>query len=427
MVASPTRRVVITGIGVLSPIGQSVGAFWDSLLAGQSGVRTIQAHDTSALPVHFAGEIDFKANDYVEKKDRKSLKMMARPVQMGLACANLAMKDCGIDRSKLDSTRFGVEFGSGLVATELDDLAPAAALAATDQPGVVDMAKWGASGIPSMTPLWMLKYLPNMVACHVSIVHDAQGPNNSITATDVASLLALGEAYRILQRDQADFFLSGAADSKLAPLSLVRQCLFTPLSKRNSDPAGACRPFDRERDGEVIGEGAGVFAVEDLMHARRRGARIYAEIVGFGSAFDRATTGSGLARAIRAALGQAGIGPADVDHVNAHGISTGPGDIWEAKGLAAVFAADQPSVPVIAPKSFFGNLSSASSAVELIASLLAMQHLVLPASRNYTTPDPSCPVTVVAAPRPVAKPYALKLSMTDAGQCAALVIRKWDE
>ena len=167
----------------------------------------------------------------------------------------------------------------------------------------------------------MLKYLPNMLACHVSILHNAQGPNNTITESDVASLLALGEAYRILGRDQADFFLVGGAESKINPLSLVRQCLFEPLSRRNDAPEKACRPFDRSRDGLVLGEGAGVLVVEELEHARKRGARIYAEVVGFGAAFDRERNGDGLARAIRAALAEAGIGPDDVDHVNAHGLA----------------------------------------------------------------------------------------------------------
>lgn len=425
MTAPPTRRVVITGIGVLSPIGHDPATYWQSLLAKKSGVRTIRSIDTSALPVHIAGEIDFKANDYVEKKDRKSLKMMARTIQMGLSGSNLAMKDCGIDRTQLDSTRFGVEFGSSLVATDLDDIAPAAEVSGTDQPGVVDMAKWGSVGIRNMTPLWMLKYLPNMVACHVSIIHDAQGPNNSITETDVASLLAVGEAFRILKRNQADFFLAGAADSKLTPLSLVRHCLFTPLSRRNDDAAAACRPFDRGRDGAVIGEGSGVLVVEDLEHARRRGARIYAELAGFGCTFDRGLTGSGIARAIREALNQAGIGPGEIDHVNAHGVATVPGDAWEAQGIRAAFG-DRP-VPVFAAKSYIGNLSSAGSTVELIASLLALRHGTLPGTLNYTDPDPACPIAVSTEPRPVSKPYALKLAMTDAGQCAALVVRRWED
>src|SRR2546423_201701 len=172
-----------------------------------------------------------------------------------------------------------------------------------------------SGGIPTVEPLWMLKYLPNMLACHVSILHDAQGPNNTITESDVASVLALGEACRILERDGADFFLVGGAESKINPLSMVRQCLFEPLSHRNDEPEKACRPFDRRRDGLVLGEGGTVLVVEDLEHARKRGARIYAEVVGFGASFDVDRSGRGLARAVRVALQEAGIGPEEVDHV----------------------------------------------------------------------------------------------------------------
>ncbi len=196
---------------------------------------------------------------------------MARTIQLAVAGAERALDDGKVDKSKLEPTRFGVEFGAGLIATELHDLIEAACVSANCQPGRVDLEKWGEQGLPAIQPLWMLKYLPNMLACHVSILHDARGPNNSITESDVASLLALGEAYRILVRDQADFFLVGGAESKLNPLSMVRQCLFEHLSRRNDEPAKACRPFDRQRDGLVLGEGAGVFVVEELEHARRRG------------------------------------------------------------------------------------------------------------------------------------------------------------
>jgi 3-oxoacyl-[acyl-carrier-protein] synthase II len=427
MAVSSPRRVVITGVGVLSPIGADPAALWQALLDRRSGVRPIQAMDVSALPVRIAAELPgFDAKKIITGKDeRKSLKMMARSVQMGVACAKLAFADTGIDRAKLDSTRFGVEFGSSLVPTELDDIAAAAAMCATGEAGVVDMARWGTGGIREIQPLWMLKYLPNMVACHVSIFLDAQGPNNSITETDAAGLLALGEAARILRRDGADLFLVGAADSKINGLSLVRQCLFAPLSRRNDAPTEASRPFDKNRDGWVIGEGAGVLAVEDLDHARRRGAKIYAELVGFGSAFDRGRTGAGLARAIRAALRQAGIGPDVIDHVNAHGQGTVAGDAWEARGLAEVFG--PLNTPVFAAKSYFGSLSAAGGPVELVISVLALQYGTLPATLNYTEPDPACPVAVNREPRPVTKPYALKVSLTDLGQCAAAVVRKWEE
>ncbi|HTU19076.1 MAG TPA: beta-ketoacyl-[acyl-carrier-protein] synthase family protein [Gemmataceae bacterium] len=422
-----SRRVVITGIGILSPIGRDVASYWQSLQEGRSGIRPIQTFDASGLPVRFAGEIpDFNAKDYIEKKNHRGLKVMARTIQLAVAGAQRALDEGKVDKSKLDPTRFGVEFGAGLIATELLDLAEAACLSANCQPGHVDLEKWGEQGIPAIQPLWMLKYLPNMLACHVSILHDARGPNNSITESDVASLLALGEAYRILLRDQADFFLVGGAESKLNPLSMVRQCLFEHLSHRNDEPAKACRPFDRERDGLVLGEGVGVFVVEDLEHARRRGARIYAEIVGFGAAFDPELRGNGLARAVRAALAEAGIGPEEVDHVNAHGLSTRESDAWEARNLQEVFGSCSAPVPVFAAKSYIGNLGAGGSTTELAASVLAMSSGRMPPTLNCEQPDPDCPITVLTGePRPLTRPHVVKVSFTQMGQCSAIIVRQW--
>jgi 3-oxoacyl-[acyl-carrier-protein] synthase II len=425
MPSSPSRRVVITGAGVITALGQELPAVWNALAAGKSGVGPIRSLDAATFPVRIAGEvIGFDPKKLLSKDERKSLKMMARSVQMGVNAAKFAFADCGIDRAQLDSTRFGIEMASGLIPTDLEDLA-GAARASTDAAGTVDLGKWGATGLREVQPLWMLKYLPNMIACHTSIFLDAQGPNNTITASDVAGLLALGEAARILRRDAADFFLVGAADSKINLLSLVRHCLFAPLSHRNDEPAKAVRPFDASRDGWVIAEGAGVLAVEDLGHAKRRNARIYAEVVGFASAFDRGRTGAGLARAIRAAFRQAGVGPGDIDHVNAYGLSTPECDAWEARGLTEIFGPN--AAPVFAPKSYYGSLCSAGGLVELTASLLALEHGTLPATLNYDTPDPACPVAVIREPRPVTKPHVLKVSLTDLGQCAVAVVKKWDE
>src|SRR5262245_34491800 len=304
------RRVVITGLGVLTPIGKDAASFWDGLVQGRSGVRSIQSFDVSSLPLRIAGEIaDFDAKNYIEKKERKNLRVMARPIQLAVSAAQLALDHGKVDKARLDPTRFGVEFGAGLIASELPELGPASQIAANGSPQKVDMTRWGQEGIPAIAPLWMLKYLPNMHACHVSVLHNAQGPNNTITESDVAPLLALGEAARILRRDEADFFLVGGTDSKINPLSMVRQNLFGQMSKRQVEPEKACRPFEKNRDGTVPGEGAGVLCVEELEHARRRGAPIVAELVGFGAAFDHGCTGKGLARAIRAALAQAGIQP----------------------------------------------------------------------------------------------------------------------
>jgi 3-oxoacyl-[acyl-carrier-protein] synthase II len=427
--ASSSRRAVITGLGVLSPVGAGQQAFWQGLLAGKSGIRPIRAFDAQALPTRIAGEIpDFDPKNYIPKEPkeaRKSLRMMARTIQLAVCAAQLALDDSKIDKAKLDPTRFGVEFGAGLIATELDEMLEAARLSANCQPGVVDLEKWGEQGLPNIQPLWMLKYLPNMLACHVSIFHNAQGPSNTITESDVASLLAIGEAYRILDRDAADFILVGGADSRINPLSMVRNCLFQPLSRRNDAPERACRPFDRDRDGFVIGEGAAVLALEELEHARKRGARIYAEVVGFASAFDPRRSGAGLARAIRTAMAEAGIGPDDVDHINAHGLSTAESDTWEARAIGEVFGSETP--PVFALKSYVGSLGAGSGVTETIASALAVTHGVVPPTLNYETPDPACSVNVLTGqPWAVRRPYFVKIGFTDQGQCAALVGRKWD-
>ena len=422
-----SRRTVLTGVGVINPLGLNTAAFWDALRAGRSGIRPIQTFDASRLSTRFAGEVPgFDAKNYLAKPDRKGLKVMARGIQLAVAAAQVAMDDTKVDKARLDPTRFGVEFGSGLLATELEEIAPAAQISTNCQPGVVDLQKWGEQGLPIIPPTWMLKYLPNMLACHVSMLHNAQGPNNTITESDVAGLLALGEAQRIIDRDQADFFLVGGADSKINPLSMVRQCLFSHLSQRNDAPDKAARPFDRRRDGLIVGEGAAVLVLEELGHARKRGARIYAELVGFGAAFDREHTGKGLARAVRTALERAGVGPEQIDHVNAHGLSAVEADAWEARGLQEIFGGCNPSVPVFAPKSYFGNLGAGSGLAELAASLLAFAHGVVPATLNYEEPDPACPVAVLTRPAELRRPYFLKVGLTEMGQCAAVVCRKWE-
>jgi len=423
---SSSRRVVITGIGIANPLGIGPAAFWDALERGTNGIRTIQLFDPSAMTTRFAGEIEgFDAKDYIDKKDRKSLRVMARGIQLAVAAAQLALDDSGVDKEKLDPTRFGVEFGSGLLPTELQELGVAGQISTNGVPGFVDLKKWGKEGLAGIPPLWMLKYLPNMHACHVSILHNAQGPNNTITQSDVAGVLAVSEASRIIARNQADFFLVGGADSKVNPLSFVRQCLFGHLSQRNESPDKACRPFERGRDGIVIGEGGCVLVMEDLEHAKRRSARIYAELVGCGAAFDRDHTGGGHVRAMRSALAQAGLQPDDIDHVNAHGLSSVKSDAVEAGAIKQVFGSCRRPVPVFAPKSYFGNLGAGSGTSELAASLLALGHGQIPATRNYEEPDPACPVAVTRRLEPLTRPHFLKLGFNELGQCAAVVCKKW--
>jgi 3-oxoacyl-[acyl-carrier-protein] synthase II len=427
-----SRRAVITGSAAFTPIGSDPATIWQALGDGRSGVAAIQSFDASRLPCRFAGEVrnfvakqHFNNKDPKEKEAGKGLRKMARAIQLGLVTSKLTMVSAGVERGQLDSTRFGVDIGSALLALELPDLSAAAKVSSNGQPGQVNLQEWGAKGLETIEPTWMLKYLPNMPACHITILHDAQGPSNSHTGGDISGLEAMGEAFRIIQRSQADFMLAGAADSKLEPLVQARHSLFFPFTRRAQEPEKAVRPFDRDRDGCVIGEGAALFAVEALEHAQKRGAVIQAEIVGFGAAVDLKRNCDGLARAMCAALRQAGITPADVDHVNAHGLATQEADRWEGRGLRAVFGPAGP--PVFAAKGFIGHCGAAAGTVELFFSLLAMQNGALPGSINCDQLDPECGVNVhTGAPRPLRTPYALKLGFTDLGQCAAMVLRRWE-
>src|ERR1051326_792818 len=420
-----TRRTVITGCGLISPLGNDPDTFLTALLAGKSGVRRIQAFDPSGLPVQFGGEVpDFDARQFIDKKERKRLAIMPRPLQLGMAAAQLAMQSAGLQRGQYDPTRFGVVFGGGTIPGEQIALAPAARLS-TAGPGAIDLKKWGADGISLVPPMWMLNFVPNMLACHVSILHDAQGPLNTVTQTEAGGLLALAEACRMIRHNRADIILVGAGDSRINAISGVRQNLYSPLSRRNDDPEEACRPFDLHRDGCVLGEAGGVLVVEEFEHARSRGVPIIGEITGHGSALDPDLVGDGLARCLKLALDDAGIGPPELDHVNAHGNGARDGDAWEAHGIAKANGNEQ--VPVFAVKGAIGNAGSAGGIVELIASLAALRHGTIPATRNHRDPDPTCPVNVLTEPRQVSRDTVLKVSVTESGQCAAVVCKLWKD
>ena len=423
--ATTTRRTVITGFGVLSPIGSSPTAFWEGLRAGTSGVRRISLFDPSSLHCQIAGEIpDFNAKALIEKSYRKSLNAMARPIQIGVVAAQLAMQDIGLAKGTLPPERFGVEFASVMGASEVDDLARMSRQCAIGPGHPVDMAAFGRAGVPELPPMWMLKYLPNMPACHVTIMYDAQGPSNTLIANDAAGVQAVGEALRILQRGAADFMLVGGSESKVNPLSMSRFNTFYPLTRDNAKPASAVRPFDRDASGTCLGEGAAAFGLEALDHAKKRGAKIIGEVVGYAAGVDRGLKGPGMSRVIRAALVNAGIQPADVDHVNAHGVGVKHLDAFEARGIAGVFGRD---VPVFAPLSRFGNMGGAAGVVELMCSVLALDRGELPGTLNHDNPSPDCPIAVhTGEPRRVTKPYAVKVISTDLGQCAATVVRRWE-
>jgi 3-oxoacyl-[acyl-carrier-protein] synthase II len=426
------RRVVITGLGLVTPLGDRPDSVWASLAEGRGAVHRLEAFGVAGLPNDVAAEIpDFDLKKYAlpkySKELRKTRKYMARDIQLAVAAAQLAVADAGLVDGGVDPTRIGIDLGAGLISTELDELAPAICRA-YEAGQDFDFQAWGRESIGMIEPIWLLKYLPNMLACHISILIDCQGPSNTITEADASANLAVAEAARIIGRGRADVMIAGGADSKIHPLSLVRMGLLENMSRWKGEPAGACRPFDRDRDGWVPGEGAGILILEEREHALKRGARILGEVLGGGSGCD-ATPGGGLDPegagtevAITAALQDAGLDPSDIGHVNAHGSATRVSDLAEARALQRIFGAR--GVPVTALKGYMGNLVSGCGCVELIASLVAANRGLIPPILNCDHPDPQIEADlVVGSPRPGPNPTFVKTNLTPLGQAAALVIR----
>jgi len=416
-----SREVVITGVGMVSPIGIGRDAYWSSMIEGRSGVAPLTRFDTSTWPVKFGGEVhDFEPKKFV--RPRKSLKVMSREIQFGFTAADLAFVDAGLAEKSVDADRFGVVFGAEMMYCDLQEMVDAYQSCLGDN-GQFDFSNWGSRALGKMYPLWMLKYLPNMPACHIAIALDARGPNNSITLGEVSSLLAIAEATRVIERGQADLMVAGGTSTRLHAMNLVSHG--DPLlSHRHDDPAGACRPFDAGRDGLVSGEGAGALVLESRESAEARGANILARIAGHGNAFEprrngQALSGDAIGRSIQAALAEADLQSSDIGHVNAHGMSAIAPDQLEAQAIRDAIG----EVPVTAPKSFFGHLGAGGGAVEMIASVLAIQNDLVPVTLNYEQPDPACPVEVIRdQPLQGAKPSALVLNQASTGQAAALII-----
>ena len=412
--------VVITGIGLVSPIGTGREAYWKSLLEGRSGIAPLAEAAGTDLPVRFGGELkDFDAKQFV--KPRKSLKVMCHEIQVGYSATMLAMEDAGLKQGDVDPDRLGVVLGSEMFYCELGELADAYRKCVVD--GEIQPELWGEGAMSDLYPLWMLKYLPNMVACHAAISLDARGPNNTITLDEVSSLLALIEAIGIIQRGAADVMLAGGIGTRV---NLTRMLYRGDgaWSHRNDDPVRACRPFDAERDGGVIGEGAGAFVLERREFAEARGAKILARVSGFGRSFEsvrdqRPMPGIGTRNSIQAAIRSSELVAGDIGHVNAHGSSMVEHDRMEAHAIRDCLG----DVPVTALKSYFGCLGAASGAVEMAASVLAVVEGLVPATLNYEHPDPECPVNVIhGQPLRVENRTALLLNQTETGQTAALVI-----
>jgi len=426
------RRVVITGLGVVAPNGIGKSAFWSACVNGRSGVGPIRSFDASAHPVKIAAEVPaFDAAPFLSNGHRKNLKVMSRAMQFAVGAAGLAIQDSGLVMAKEDAERLGVVMGTGIVPMDLAELAPILR-EAYDQNGQLQPTNLARRGERALFPLWILKHLPNMLAAHISLAFNAQGPNSTITTACAAGTQAVGEAFRLIGRGDADLVLAGGADSRMDPLLLLAYTALGALSRADRPPAEVSRPFDAERDGFVLGEGAGVLVLEELEHARRRDAVIYAEVLGFGSSFDAyAVTrpdpeAGGAVRAIEWALREARIDRHDIDYINAHGTSTRFNDVMETVAVKRVFGEGARALPLSSIKSMVGHLIGAAGAVEAVALALTLHEGVLPPTINRTHPDPACDLDYVPNnARAVPVRTAMSTSFGFGGQNAALVMRRF--
>jgi 3-oxoacyl-[acyl-carrier-protein] synthase II len=414
------REVVITGLGIVSPIGVGREAVWGAIESRTSGVRTLEHLKSAGWLAPFGGDVaGFDPKELIQP--RKSIKVISRDIQLASAAAELAWQDACLSQSTIDPDRFGVVGAAGVMYCELEELrVPFIEWLKQED---FDIHRWSREAMGELYPLWMLKYLPNMPACHIGIRYDARGPNNTIAEGDVSSLLALIEAVDVVRRGHADVMIVGGTGSKINVSELMWHRGARLACNGKLPPEAICRPFDAARSGQVCGEGAAQIVVETRDHAERRNARIMARVAGAATRFEPAAeemqpTGSAIARSIRAALSLANLKPDDIGHVNAHGNSTREDDPAEARAIRETLG----NVPVTAPKSYFGNLGQGSGMVELAVSLLAMSRGVIPPTLNYETPDPECPVNVMAKMTQATKQAFVKLSHNATGQAAAVVI-----
>jgi 3-oxoacyl-[acyl-carrier-protein] synthase II len=382
--AMDKRRVVITGAGAVTPVGNTAEEFWTSLLAGRSGIGPITRFDASQMPTRIAGEIKgFDPLKYIDKKDDRKFD---RFLKYAVACAVMAVEDAKLKTDSIDSTRFGVLVGSGIGGIET----------LLEQYAILT-----EKGPDRVSPFFVPMIIVNMAAGVISMRFGAKGPNSSVVTACATGNHAIGDAARIIQRGEADVMIAGGSEAIIIPLTIAGFCQMKAMSTRNDDPTRASRPFDAGRDGFVCGEGGGLVVLESLEHARARDARIYAEIVGYGMTGDAHhmtapdPEGDGAARAMTAALRDAAVEPSAVGYINAHGTSTPYNDKFETIAIKRVFREHAKKLAVSSTKSMTGHLLGAAGGIEAIATAFALHHGVLPPTINYEKADPDCDLDYV--------------------------------
>jgi 3-oxoacyl-[acyl-carrier-protein] synthase II len=431
------RRVVITGVGIVSPLGLGARAHWEALLAGRSAVRRIAAFDPAGFPSQIAGEVPpYKIGDFVPKSYRKATKVMARDIELAVIAADDAFKDSGLksaaytETPDFDGARFGCNIGAGLISCDLSELTGAMTTSRDDNhPNRLDLKKWGRDGMNQLTPLWLLKYLPNMLACHVTIVHQLKGPSNTLTCADASSHLAIGEAFRTIQRGNADLAICGGAESKVNHMGLIRHSLLKRLTERNDQPEKAVRPFDADASGTAIAEGGGLLILEEYERAKARGAKIYAEMVGFAASQDThkitepAPTGHSYAKAVQKALADANLPPTAVDLIVPNGLGLPKHDRAELTGLLAAFGGGLSRIAMSPIKGQTGNLA-AGGGVDAATAVLSLHHGVVPPAINTTKVVDARQLNVSPMVREIKVNVAVSSVYSLGGQNAALVFRR---
>lgn len=444
------RRVVITGLGPVSALGLGVEALWRGAVEGRSALGRIEAWDASGFDTAIGGEVKpFSVKEYVPKSYRKASKVMARDIEFAVTAANLAVRDAGLKTKGVapDQTpsysphRFGAQIGAGLIAAELNELTLALA-GSRDADGVFDIHRWGAEGMQDLTPLWLLKYLPNMLACHVTIIHDCQGPSNTITCQEASSGLSIGEALRVIERNDADASVCGGADSKLNPMAFLRQLMTGRYNTHDDDhPARAVRPFCQSAAGGVIGEGGGIVILEALETFEKRAANgnsaahAYAEVVGFGASqsvnrpkrnLQPDQAGRSIALAIQAALREANVKPNEVHLIAPMGLGFPETDRAEAAALKKVFGDSLNEIPLVSTKPLVGNCLAGSGVIDVCLAAKALAEQTLPARINCDQPiEGLC--AKAAASQPADLQYALTYAAGVGGQNAAIVLKRMDQ
>ncbi len=373
------RRVVITGLGAITPLGNSPGEFWQGLLAGRSGIGPITHFDASRHECRIAGEV--KGFDPLDYLDRKDVKRTDRFVHLALAATQQALEDAQFRITELNAEQVGVILGTGIGGIRV-----------LEEQQTIYLQKGPDRCSPFMVPMM----IANMAAGHVAIHFGAKGPNSCTVTACASGSNAIGDAFRLIQRGEVQVAITGGTEAAVTPLSVAGFSAMKALSTRNDAPEQACRPFDRDRDGFVMGEGAGILLLEELEHARSRGAKIYAEIVGYGLTCDAhhitnpAPAGEGAARAMRLALKDAGIRPEEVQHINAHATSTPVGDVAEVQAIRTVFGEHAPRLAISATKSMTGHLLGGAGGVATVATALAIHHGWVPPTLNLDNLDPAC-------------------------------------